>query len=287
MHKLLFVLLVLSLTSCKYFKQKFLGEDEKALAHVGSVNLYASDIADITKGLHGEDSTAALKAYGERWIRKQLMLQKAVDNIPSDDPSILKKVESYREDLLLYEYEKALIVSKLDTSIKQADLQAFYEANKQQFLLENDVYLLFYAKLPKDAPDLKDARQWLMKPKDEDDLRKIEGYCKVNAIGYSLATGLWYNEEALKSNFELAESEIAQLGRDRDFHEYSKKGQSQILLARIADVLHKGDPLPMEMAMGSIKKVLIEKRRIQLVKGTYERAYTDAMKSKDAELFVK
>lgn len=95
--------------------------DADVIARVNEEYLYASDLQSLTRGLKGQDSLSALKSYAENWVRKKLLLQKAIENIPEDDIGINKKVEDYREALLLYEYEKALINDKLDTTIRREE----------------------------------------------------------------------------------------------------------------------------------------------------------------------
>ena len=116
LRKYAFIFLVVAVSSCSFFKKKKT-VDKDAIARVNDDYLDASDIPAITRGLTGKDSIAALKSYAENWVRKKLLLQKAEENIPDDDPGILRKVEDYRESLFLYEYEKALISKRLDTTL--------------------------------------------------------------------------------------------------------------------------------------------------------------------------
>ena len=88
------------------------------------MNIYMPPISQaITRGLTDKDSIDVLKNYAESWVRKKLLLEKANENIPSDDPAISKKVDDYRESLVLYEYEKALVNKKINSNVPPDELQ--------------------------------------------------------------------------------------------------------------------------------------------------------------------
>lgn len=280
-----FILLLLAgLATCSFFKKKQVA-DADAIARVNDEYLYASDIQSLTKGLKGTDSLDVLKNYAENWVRKKMLLQKAIENIPEDDLGITKKIEEYRESLLLYEYEKALINQKLDTVIHAEELNEWYEKLKNDFPLENDVFLLFFIKLKKDAPDLANARKWITKPKDEEDLQKLEGYCKEFASSYILEKGMWYEKENVLKNFPLNEYDLNSLAGSKNFREFKTDEGSWFI--RVADVLKKEEAAPLEFVRDKIVKVIIEKRSLKLVEKTYDKIYQDGIKTKSFEVLVK
>lgn len=284
LRSLFIFLLVTTLASCSFFKKKGAAETD-AIARVNDEYLNASDIQSLTKGLTGQDSIDILKSYAENWVRKKLLLQKALENIPEDDLSIAKKIEDYRETLLLYEYEKAFINQRLDTVIKADELNEWYEKLKNDFPLEEDVFLLFFIKLKRDAPDLNQTRKWIIKPKDEEDLQKLEGYCKDFASSYSLDKGMWYEKENVLKNFPLNQYEITSLAGSSGFREFKTDDGSWFI--RVADVLKKDQPSPVEFVRDKIVRVIIEKRRLKLVERVYEKIYQDGLKSKSFEVLVK
>jgi hypothetical protein len=282
--KLVYILLLLSLASCSFFKKKKdTGND--IIARVNDEYLYASDLQSLTKGLKGKDSTDVLKNYSENWVRKKLLLQKAQENIADGDISITKKVEDYRETLLLYEYEKALINQKLDTTVKEAELNEWYEKVKGDFLLEKDVYLVLFIKLKKDAPDLDQARKWIIKPKDDEDRLKTEGYCREYASSYQTENGMWYDHDNLLKNFPLNESDINSLSSSKNYREFKTDEGSWFI--KIADVMKKDSYSPLEFIRDQLVKAIIEKRRVQLVERVYAKIYQDGIKSKSFEVLVK
>ena len=70
-----------------------------------------------------------------------------------------KQLEDYRKTLIIYSYEKELIRQKLDTNVAQEEIKAFYEENKQNFNLRDDILKVRYLKVAKNAPQIKKIRK--------------------------------------------------------------------------------------------------------------------------------
>ncbi len=284
MKKFPIIALSVILASCSYFKKRqTAGAD--VIARVNDQYLYASDIQPLTKGLTGDDSIKVLKSYAESWVRKKLLLEKAIENIPEDDIGITKKIEDYREALLLYEYEKALINQKLDTVIKEEEMLQWHDKMKNDFLLESDVYLVSFIKLKKDAPELNNARKWILKPKSQEDSLKAEGYCREFAVSYTKGEGMWYEKANILKNFPLNEYDINSLSGTKSLREF--KTDEGFWFIRISNFIRKGEPSPLEFIREQIMKRIIEKRRLLLVEKAYDRIYQDGIQDKSFEVLVK
>jgi hypothetical protein len=280
----LLVVLLSLLASCKWFKKSGSEAEIGAIARVGDEYLYADEVKANLKGLSGKDSIEALNTYAENWVKKQLLLKKAQDNIPEDDLGITKQVEDYRRELVLYEYEKALITQKLDTNISEQELKGYYEKYRTNFLLESDVYLVYYIKFGKDAPDLPSVRKWIANPKGEEDLQRLEGYCKEYALSYSIAQGVWYKKENLIKSFPVLEG--AALPVSQNFKEY-KTDMDEPFFIKIADAMKEGDVGPYDFVKDKIVKVLVEKRKMSLIEKAYTRIYQEGVKSGEFEVYIK
>ena len=278
------IIFLLSLSACSFFKKKQ-ATDKDVIARVNDDYLYASDIQGLTRGLKGSDSTEALKSYATNWVRKKLLLQKAKENIPEDDIGIAKKVEDYRSTLFLYEYEKALINKRLDTAVTQKELDDWYEKIKSDFPLTQDVYLLYFIKLKKDAPDIDNVRKWINKQDDEENVRKLDGYCQQFATSTVLTGGIWYDRNSVLKNFPLNEYDMASLWGSKVFKEF--KSESGSWFIKIGDEMKKDQPSPPEFIHDQIVKAIIEKRRLQLIEKFYDKIYQDGVKSKSFEILVK
>jgi hypothetical protein len=124
-----------------------------------------------------------------------------------------------------------------------------------------------------------------MKPNDEEDARKLEGYCKEFASSFTLDKGMWYERDNLLKNFPLTEYDLSGSGNAKSFREF--KTDEGTWFIRIADVLKKDQTPPLAFIRDKIVKAIIEKRRLLLVEKIYDRIYQDGIRTKSFEVLVK
>lgn len=78
--------------------------------------------------------------YIRNWITKKLLLHKAIENLSEQEKNIHKQVEDYRTILSSFiNTNKNLIAQKLQAEIRAQDIENYYEANKQNFILTTPV----------------------------------------------------------------------------------------------------------------------------------------------------
>jgi hypothetical protein len=277
---------LLSLSNCKYLKNYGNNNDgARIVARVNNEYLYVSDLDALTVGKSGEDSAKIVTAYTESWVKKKLLLQKANEYIPADDAGINRKVEEYRESLILYEYEKELIRKKMQRAVKEEDIKDFYEKNKGNFALENEVYRINFIIINPDAEEFDKIKQLITKSKTEEDIQALEGYCKAFAKSYNLGDGEWKTSESLKSDFELNTEKTELLTTGSKFKEY--KSGELLYFIKILEKRSKGDATPLEFVQPQIKEMLFNKKKVALIENIYKQIYEDGIANKDVEVFVK
>jgi hypothetical protein len=273
------------LPSCKYFSHKSPTQGEKVIARANDEYLYLSDISALIKNVPHEDSSAFIAHYAESWVRRKLLLKKAEENVPSDELGIDRKVEDYRQSLLLYEYEKGLINQKLNKSVSDEEIEDFYTKNKDKFTLESDIYDIQYVQIHTDAQDLDKMRPVILSPRTNDDTLKREGYAKAMATTYSFATDNWLSSSAILKQFPITADALKALSQTGRFAEYKNNRDSYFILVK--SVRHMGDPSPLDYIRSQIKEIIGNKKKVILIQKIYDGIYQDAVKSGKCEVLVK
>ena len=145
MKKLILVLLIL-LTGCSSFFKK---KTEHAVARVYSDYLYESEAKSvIPKGSLAKDSIGVAKRYIDNWIHQRLVIHQAQQNLTSDQMDFSQQMDNYKNSLIIYTYENELVKQKLDTLVTDEDIENYYNANQQNFLLKDNIVQFQYVKLP-------------------------------------------------------------------------------------------------------------------------------------------
>ena len=107
------LMLVLALFSCQNSKN---GKDDKPVAAIYDKVLYQSDLQGIMyDGISTNDSLVRTKVFIDNWIRRQLLIHQAENNLDKSELDCVKEIEDYRNSLIIYKYESMLIAQNLDT----------------------------------------------------------------------------------------------------------------------------------------------------------------------------
>jgi len=136
---------------------------DNTLARVGSnyltINEALENIPDFTIA---QDSIRALNSYREKWIREQLLLQEANRQGLKQNPEVQKRIQKAQEEVLRQALKDYVIGSKSgDLEITDDEARSYYQANKDQFVLDED-YVQFRHLRTEKVTDARSARQDLL-----------------------------------------------------------------------------------------------------------------------------
>src|SRR5690606_6873407 len=106
----------------------------------------------IPSGANKEDSLLIANNFIQKWIKENLILQKAELNLKASQKDFQKQLEEYRNALVVYTYEEELINQLLDTNVSAQEIKSYYEQNQHNFDLKNDIVKVRYIKVAKKAP---------------------------------------------------------------------------------------------------------------------------------------
>lgn len=276
------ILAVLVFSSCQ-FLQKTFSSKEKPVARVYSEYLFPSDLEGVVpKGTSSADSVLLVQSYIENWIRQTVILKQATDNVELNQDELEKQLETYRQSLIIYSYEQQLIAQNLDTTVSNAQIKKYYEENKENFELKKSIVKATYAKIPKNALRIENAKRWFNsnKPKDRNEL---ETYCMQFSANCSLTDTSWLFMDELSMIIPLdrfSESSILQKNNYINFSD-----QEFVYLVKIKDFMYKEDLSPLEFETDNIKNIIINKRKIELIDKMENQVYQKARDGEDIEWY--
>ena len=121
------LILVLALFSCQNSKN---GSGDKVIATIYDKVLYQSDLQSVLyEGISVNDSLFRTKAFIDSWIRRQLLIHQAENNIDKSELDFSRQIEDYRTSLIIYKYESLLIEQNLDTVVSEDEIAKYIEEN--------------------------------------------------------------------------------------------------------------------------------------------------------------
>ncbi|HBZ21915.1 MAG TPA: hypothetical protein DEO60_12360, partial [Bacteroidales bacterium] len=126
------------------------------VAKAGLKVLYYDEIPEQTrKAATLSDSAALIQNYINKWAKRELMFQKAEENLSSELVNAIdEQIQETRQDLVVYEYQSMMIRQKMDTVIINDELEKYYTENKNSFNLTSNIVKALFIKLPVETPNI-------------------------------------------------------------------------------------------------------------------------------------
>jgi hypothetical protein len=273
-------ILVLSSPGCHKFDKH---PAQQPLARVGEKYLYPADVRDIfPSNLPENDSILIINNFIDKWIKKQLLLQKAELNLSDEQKDVSSQIDEYRSSLLIFKYEQSLIKQKLDTVIFPWEIEEYYTENSSNFLLDNTIVKALFIKLPSDAPNLNLLRQ-LYRSEDEEDIQQLESYCYQFANKYDFFDDNWIPFSRIQ--VELPQ-EISNPDRYLRYNKYFEQQDSIYrYFVYLRDFRATSEEAPLEYIKNNIKSIILNKRKVQFLNEMENDIYNDALKRGDFTVY--
>lgn len=282
MKKKIFILIAfISFLSCDFFKKT---DDREPVARVNEMYLYKEDLVDLVpEGTSKEDSLVIVNGYINRWARQLLLMDGALLNLSEKKQKEFSKlVEQYKSDLYTKAYLEALVKKNIDTVVNANEAEVFYEANKESFKLNDDLLQLRYISLPLNPIDLDTIinRFKRYEAKDKSYLDSISMQFK----SYSLNDSLWVKFSQVVDKVPVVTQESKdQLLKKSNFLQL--KDSINLYLMHVNDIRLQNDYAPIEYVNKSIKQIVINKRKLELIKQLENDISKDAIKNNKFQIY--
>lgn len=267
-----FIGLVLTLFSaCNFLEEDTL---QQPVAKVFDKMLFSKDIEGIAPiGSSSDDSAHIVSQYVDQWVKRELLVKKAEIYLTDDQKDVEKELNDYRASLLIDRYLQQFTRQKLDTSVTMEEIEKFYNNHNADFKLANNVVRAVYIQLPLDAP--MDQLDDLLDSNEKEDLVKLDDFCYSYAIKFKNYNHDWVS-------FGIVQLDIPMhIENPTDFLRRNKKVEKLDSISRhvvyFKEHRIEGDKTPIDFVKGNIKKILLTKRRSDLIKELKNNIYTDAL----------
>jgi len=276
----LICILIFGIKGCSLFDKN---AQEEPLARVFETYLYPSDLSDaIPPGTSSQDSMVIATRYMETWVKDQLMLNRAEQALSDEQKDFEKQIEEYHRSLLVYSYRQKLLQQKLDTAVSENEIQAYYEENLNNFLLNEDVIKGTFVKIPLSAPRVEELRRWSWNNREQD-LEEMEKYCITHADKFSNFSDTWVYFSSIKVQLPMRISDPSRYLRYNKNIETTDSGFRYML--HITDHVIEGEAAPLELVSNDITNIILNKRKIEFIQDLEQRVYNDGVNRNQFEIY--
>ncbi|WP_420573832.1 peptidyl-prolyl cis-trans isomerase [Kordia sp.] len=281
MRKLIAIISLSLCFSCEYFQQSNEGEP---VARVGESYLYKSDLAPfLSDNISAEDSAVIVNNYINRWATQELFIQRAKINLPQEKQDAFEElIEEYRNDLYIEAYKEAIVKQTIDTMVTAFDEAAYYDKNKENFKLNEELLKLRYINIAKDNSNIDEITERFERFEEEDKI--ILDSLAIQFNNYSLNDSIWVKKTQVFKKIPLITTE--------NKAKYLKKSQFsqiedslEVYLVRIEDKIGRNDVAPLAYVRPTVRQIILNKRKLEFIRKLEKDITKDAIKQKQFETY--
>lgn len=227
-----------------------------------------------------EDSLLIREAFIRRWSRETVLQYEAERNLPSD-LNIDRLVRDYRASLVSSHYEEVLVGMRLDSTISQEELEAYYEASKNQFLLEKPIVRCFFIRVPYPTPE-EETLQKLWNNGNITDTMALRNYCERMSEVALLDSGPWYSLDDIAS--QLPEGTLT-AGNVNSKREFSQQDGSYRYYFRLLEMKPRLEIAPLSYVEEQARKVILHGRKRKVLEEAREEIFERELRRNNIETF--
>jgi len=276
-----FFLLFLMICSCNYFKPE---QKPESIARVGKNYLYKSDVATLVPaGTSKEDSLLIVRDFIDRWASQKLLIDAAERNLSENKKKEFNAlIRQYKIDLYTKAYIDEVVKNTVDTLVSQEELKKYYNENKENFKTNSTLVRMRFVNLAKDNPKFATIRSKFFDYNKKD--KKFWDTYALQFKSFALNDSVWIDMSQVYVKLPVINPE----NRD-EYMQSGKKVQIQdkedVYLIKVANVIDKNQMAPFEYIKPTLKEVILNKRKLELIKKFEKEITDDAIKNKDYEVY--
>ena len=275
------VLLTFLVTSCDYFRAP---KEPKAIARVGKSYLYLEDIANLVpSGTSKKDSIAIVKSFIDRWATQKLLFEASERNISKAKVSEFNElIDQYKVHLYTKAYLEDLVIRQIDTVVTEAQIESYYNTNKQFFKNSSELVKMRYINLVKENPKFANIKAKFSSFTKKD--RKELEQQAVKFKSYAFNDSIWVdiNQVYEKLPFVNIENKNKYISSGINF---DYPDSTTVWLVKVNKVLPKDSPTPLEFLKPTIKQIIINNRKLELINTLEKEITNDAINDNKYEIY--
>jgi hypothetical protein len=274
---------LLMLSSCSKPEAVSSTPEGKVIAKVNAATLTDKETEHLVPGdMSGADSLAFLQNYVSKWAYNEAFYQQAINYLSDEEQDVSKELEALKKELLSYRFEKKLINEKLDTTVSEGEIERYYNANAENFLLKSNIVKVLYIKTPVSIPNFDKFKKlcYSTNPKDAEQLKNL---CIQYANNYYMNDDTWLMFDDLKKEMpQLNEVPEYTVEKGKTF-EFTDVASFYFL--KIVDLKSKNTLSPLNFEKHNIRNMLLNQRKEKLISTIRKDFFDKAKSNKELEIY--
>jgi len=272
------VFLALVLSACSLFV-----ESDEPVAKVGNKVLTMKELSGyIPNYLDATDSSLWADDYIKKWVQRELLLQKAEDNLKAGMKDVSRELEEYRNSLIVYRYKNELMKQKMDTIVKDIDIQKYFNEHRESFILNRNIVKAIYIKVPLEVSSPENLKD-LCASDAKDKVARLNEYCVSYAKAYDRFNDQWVAADMVLKNTPVVITDQDNFLQRNRFSESSDMNYYYIVCIR--DYRLSGQVSPIEYVQNDIRNLILSKQKIEFLKQIEKDIYKEGLDKNKVKIY--
>ncbi len=253
------------------------------LVKVGDHTLYKHQLAEMMpESMRQSDSALWADDYIAKWIRKELLLLKAEDNLTAEQRDLRRELEEYRNSMIVFRYKNELVNQKMDTVVSQQEIMNYYESHENEFFLTQDILKAIYMKFPLEVADPNMLKK-LCADENPAKLSELNDYCLSYAKQYDKFNDSWVPARLVLDYIPVKIDDLEHFLRRNKFIE--SKDDDYFYMVCIRDFYFVGQPAPIDYVESQVKNLILNARKLKFLKQIEDDVYKEGIDNHSVKFF--
>ena len=228
------------------------------------------------------DSTVVLNNYINNWAANKLLIQRALVNLTEENQNRIQDlVDDYKKDILINSYIDAMINENMNLEVSDYELDSLYKKYKETFKLTEDLFKIRFVYVSNLNPDISLFKKKLRRF-NTDDARYLDSL-SFQFNRFSLNDSIWKNKNEVFYQLPNLKKSNKYMLKKSNFIEI--KDSLGLYLINISDMLKTNQYAPLEYVSETLKRMVINKRKLVFIDQLRKDITKDAIKNKSFEIY--
>jgi hypothetical protein len=228
------------------------------------------------------DSTVVLNNYINNWATNKLLIQRALVNLTEENQNRIQDlVDDYKKDILVNSYIDAMINENMNLEVSDYELDSLYKKYKETFKLTEDLFKIRFIYISNINPDIRLFKKKLRRFNIED-VRYLDSL-SFQFNRFSLNDSVWKNKNEVFYQLPNLKKVNKYMLKKSNFIEI--KDSLGLYLINIKDVLKANQFAPQEYVSETLKRMIINNRKLVFIDQLRKDITKDAIKNKSFEIY--
>jgi uncharacterized protein YihD (DUF1040 family) len=242
------------------------------LVEIGSNKFTKEDLKNaLPLDLSSEDSLIVAEQIIRSWIDEQLLYIESVNKL-NDTTDIHKKVEHYRRELYIYNYNKSLVEKRLDTVVELKELKDYYNKYLGEYVLNEPVFKVHYLTMSSQVIGYYVERD-MVKTTPLNNLDRLIEFCKGTGRKVHIIDE-WIKVSDLQKIIPCMKNITNESLQQTKYYECFDDVTRYLLM--VDESINSGEHAPFELLEPVIRDIIIHQRKNELLNIYRQNLYSDA-----------